>query len=60
MEDLIQYELQIFVYKSRNGLALQYLHKMFIASLSDSAYSLQNTATDLKPPKKASSNLQNC
>ena len=58
IEDLIQYELQIIVYKSRNGLAPRYLYDMFVANSSDSSYNLRNTATDLKLPKKASSNGQ--
>ena len=59
IEDLIQYELQIIVYKSRNGLAPQYLYNMFVAnSDSDSSYNLCNTATDLKLPKKTSSDGQ--
>ena len=58
IEDLIQYELQIIVYKSRNGLAPQYLNNMFVANSSDSSYNLRNTATDLKLPKKTSSNGQ--
>ena len=31
---------------------------MFVANSSDSSYNLRNTATDLKLPKKASSNGQ--
>ena len=58
IEDLIQYELQSIVYKSRNGLAPRYLYTMFVASSSDSSYTLRNTATDLKLPKKTSSNGQ--
>ena len=58
IKDLIQYELQIIVYKSRNGLASQYLYNMFVANSSDSSYNLRNTATDLKLPKKTSSNGQ--
>ena len=48
IEDLIQYELQIIVYKSRNGLTPRYRYNMFAANSSDSSYNLQNTATDLK------------
>ena len=58
IEDLIQYELQIIVCKSRNGFAPRYLYNMFVANSSDSSYNLQNTATDLKLPKKTSSNGQ--
>ena len=58
IEDLIQYEWQIIVCKSRNGLAPRYLYNMFAASSSDYSYNLRNTATDLKLPKKTSSNGQ--
>ena len=56
IEDRIQYELQIIVYKSRNGLAPQYLYNTFVANSFYSSYILQNTATDLKLPKAISSN----
>ena len=52
------HELQIIVYKYRNGLAPRYLYDMFGANSSDSSYNLQNTATDLKLPKKTFSNGQ--
>ena len=58
IEDLIQYGMQIIVYKSRNGVAPQYLYNMFVANSSDSSYNLRNTATDLKLPKKTSSKGQ--
>ena len=54
IEDLIHYELQISVYKSRNGFAHRYFYNMFVAYSSDSLYNLLNTATDLKLPKKTS------
>ena len=60
IEALILYELQIIVYKSRNGLVGQYLYNMLVANSSDSSYKLGNTATDLKLPKKNSSNGQKC
>ena len=58
IEALIQYELQIIVFISRNGLAPQYLYNMLVANSSDSSYNLRNTATDLKLQKKISSNGQ--
>ena len=58
MEDPIQYVLQIIVYKYRDGLAPRYLYNMFAANSSDSSYNLRNTVTDLKLPKKTSSNGQ--
>ena len=54
IEALIQYELQIILYKSRNGLAPQYCYNMLVANSSDSSDNLRNTATDLKLPKKNS------
>ena len=42
IEDVIQYELQIIAYKSRNGLAPRYLYNMFVANSFDSSYNLQN------------------
>ena len=58
IEDLIQYELRIIVYKSRNRLAPQYLYNMFVANSYDSSYNLRNAATDLKLPEKPSSDRQ--
>ena len=58
IEDHIQYELQIIVCKSRKRLAPQYLYNVFVDNSSDSLYNLRNTATDLKLPKKTSSNGQ--
>ena len=58
IEDLIQYESQLIVFKSRNGLAPQYLFDMFVASSADSRYDLRNTDTDLRLPKKNSTNGQ--
>ena len=58
IEDLIQYESQLIVFKSRNGLAPQYLFDMFVASSADSRYNLRNTATDLRLPKKNPTNGQ--
>ena len=48
IEDLIQHESQIMVFKSWNGLVPQYLFDLFAANSSDSSYSLRNTANDLK------------
>ena len=58
IENVIQYELQIVVYKFRNGRALQYLYNMFVAKSSDSSYNLRGTETDLKLPKQTSPNGQ--
>ena len=45
-------------FKSRNGLAPQYLFDLFAVNSSDSSYNLRSTANDLKLPKKISSNLR--
>ena len=58
IEELIQYETQVLVYKARNGLAPQYLFDMLVANYSEATYNLRNTATDLKLPKRNSSNGQ--
>ena len=58
IEDLIQYESQLIVFKFRNGLAPQYLSDMFVANSADSRYNLRNNATDLRLPKKNSTNGQ--
>ena len=50
--------MQIIVYKSRNRLAPRYLYNMFVANSSASSYNPLNSATDLKLPKKTSSNGQ--
>ena len=36
IEDLIQYESQLIVFKSRNGLAPQYLFDIFVGNSADS------------------------
>ena len=46
------------VFKSVNGLAPQYLSDLFVANSTNSSYNLRRTATDLRLPKKISSNEQ--
>ena len=58
MEELIQNETQIMVFKSVNGLAPQYLSDLFVANSTISSYKLRRTATDLRLPKKTSSKKQ--
>ena len=58
IEELIQYETQVLVYKARNGLVPQYLFDMLVANYSEAKYNLRNAATDLKLPKRNSSNGQ--
>ena len=78
IEDFTQYESQLIVFISKNGLAPQYLFNtsvpqylstsvpqylstsvpQFAVNSADSRYYLGNTATDLRLPKKNSSNWQ--
>ena len=60
IDDLIQNETQIMVFKSvtRNGLALHYLSDLFVANSTISSNNLKRTATNLRLPKKMSSNGQ--
>ena len=58
IRELVDEEPKLIVYKSINGLAPQYLRNLFNRNSFDNAYSLRNTTTDLKIPKKMSNNGQ--
>ena len=58
LRELIDGESKIMVYKYINGFAPQYLHNLFIRNSTCSSYALRNTTTDLKIPKKSSTNGQ--
>ena len=58
IREVIDEESKLIVYKSINGLAPQYLRDLFTRNSFDNSYSLRNTATDLKIPKKTSKNGQ--
>ena len=47
IEELIQNDTQIMVFKSVQGLAPQYLSDLFVANSTISSYNLRRTATDL-------------
>ena len=46
------------VFKSVNGLSPQYLSELFATSSTNACYNLRRTTTDLRLPKKLSSNGQ--
>ena len=54
IEELIQYETQIMVFKSVNGLAPKYLADLFVANSTNYSYNLRSTALDCRLPMKMS------
>ena len=58
IEKLIQRERLVMVFKSVNGLSPQYLSELFVTSSTNACYNLRRTTTDLRLPKKLSSNGQ--
>ena len=58
IRELIDQDSRSMVYKSINGLALRYMSNLFIRNSTCNSRSLRNTATDLRLPKKTSSNGQ--
>ena len=60
VDELITSECKTMVFKSLNKLPPQYLCDLFTRSSLCSSYSLRNTGTDLRLPKKRSSNGQRC
>ena len=60
IDELITCEPKTMVFKSLNELALEYLCGLFTRNSLCSSYSLRNTGTDLRLPKKRSSNGQRC
>ena len=58
MEEMIQYESRVMVYKLVNGLAPQYLQGIFTRNSEDPSYELRSTATDLHIPKRNTANGQ--
>ena len=51
IEEMIEYESRVMVYKSVNGLAPQYLQDIFNRNSENPSYELRSTATDLHIPK---------
>ena len=60
IDELITCESKTMVFKSLNQLAPQYLCDLFTRNSLCSAYGLRNMGTDLRLPKKRSSNGQRC
>ena len=60
IDELITCESKTKVFKSLNQLAPEYLCGLFTRNSLCSSYSLRNTGTDLRLPKKRSSNGQRC
>ena len=52
IEEMIQYESRVMIYKSVNGLAPQYLQDIFTRNSENPSYELRSTATDLHIPKR--------
>ena len=60
IEELIDNECKIMVFKSLNDLAPYYLCNLFTKISACSSHNLQSTETDLRLPKKKSANGQKC
>ena len=58
IEEMIQYELRVMVYKSVNGLAPRYLRGIFTRNSENPSYQLRSTAADLHIPKRNTDNGQ--
>ena len=60
IDELITCESKTMVFKSPNQLAPEYLCGLFTRNSLCSSYSLRSAGTDLRLPKKRSSNGQRC
>ena len=60
IEELIDNESKIMVFKSLNDLAPQYLCNLFTKKSACSSHNLRNTESDLRLPKKMSATGQKC
>ena len=58
IDEVIQYEARVMVYKSVNGLAPHYLHDLFTRNIENPSYLLRSTATDRGMPKRNAANGQ--
>ena len=58
IDEMIQYESRVMVYKSVNELAPHNLNDLFIRNIENPSYELRNTATDLQIPKRYTANGQ--
>ena len=60
IQDLIDSETKIMVFKARNGLAPEHLSDLLIRNYNSHLRLLRNTSTDLQLPKKTTNNGQRC
>ena len=60
IEELIDHESKMMIFKSLHRLAPQYMGDLFTRNSQSNSHILRNTATDLRLPKKRSSNGQKC
>ena len=60
IDELINSESNIMVFKSLHGLAPPYMRNLFTKTSQLTSHNLRNSATDLRIPKKNSTNGQKC
>ena len=60
IDELINSESNIMVFKSLHGLAPPYMRNLFTKTSQLTSRNLRNSATDLRIPKKNSTNGQKC
>ena len=60
IDELVASETKTMVFKFLHELAPQYLCNLFTRNSKSSSYVLRNSETDLRLPKKTSSNGQKC
>ena len=58
INDMIQFESRVMVFKSLNRLTPQYLSDLFVANSTNPSYNLRSTDTDLTLPKRNTSTGQ--
>ena len=60
IQDLIDTEINTILFKALNGLAPEYLSKLFIRNSESHLLALRNTITDLQLPKKTTTTGWKC
>ena len=58
IDEMIQYESRVIMYKFVHGLAQRYRHDLTIRNIKNPSYELLNTAPDPQIPKRNSANDQ--
>ena len=58
IDERLQYESRVMVYKSITGLAPNCLHDLFIRNIANPSYELRKAGTDLQIPKQNTANGQ--